>query len=63
MTIPTPEQAQRKAAVLVDRARALVANPDDDAVRHAMWTAAFNLDWLAAGIVALADTPAPQPKD
>jgi hypothetical protein len=55
MTMPTPEHAERRAQHIVEIARAFVADPNDDEKRLEFCRATFNLDWLAAAIVVLAD--------
>lgn len=59
MTTPTPEQARRRAERIVERARAVLADPNNMDVRRDYMRAVFNIDWTAAAIVALADQPSP----
>lgn len=54
MTMPTPEKIDAYAERLLDRAKALVDDPEDEAKRREYMRAAFNLDWTAAAIVHLA---------
>lgn len=55
MTMPTPQQAEKKAVNVVAAARALVADPDNLKLRSEYMHTVFNIDWTAAAIVALAD--------
>ena len=51
----TPEQANAFADRIVERARALLADPNNMDVRTAYMRAVFNIDRTAEAIVALAD--------
>lgn len=53
--MPTPERIGAYADRLVERARAMAAEPMNMAAREAYIRAAFNLDWTAAAIVHLAE--------
>ena len=51
----TPERANNLADRIVDRARALLADPNNMDARTAYMRAVFNIDRAAEAIVALAD--------
>lgn len=53
-----PEHIQRHADRLLERARTFADDPNDMDKRVAYMRAAFNHDWTAAAIVALADRAA-----
>lgn len=55
MTMPKPEQIERAAERIVERARAMVAEPESMEARRDYMRATFNLDWTAAAIVWLAN--------
>ncbi|MGA0604929.1 hypothetical protein ACO2Q0_02930 [Phenylobacterium sp. VNQ135] len=54
MTMPTPEQAARKAVRIVEVARAMLVDPNNMEKRRTYMQATFNIDWTAAAIVSLA---------
>lgn len=55
MTTPTPEQIERTAGRLIDRARELVTDPNNMDARREYMKAAFNTDLTAGAILHLAD--------